>query len=87
MNYLEFQEKIKLLNEELIKTNGNVVLLPKNIRSLGTELSEKNPEVVDEIGYLTKHDFTGRQINNLAPSFFMICAIKLTVVNDLSDNM
>ena len=58
MNYLEFQEKIKLLNEELIKTNGNVVLLPKNIRSLGTELSEKNPELVDEIGYLTKHDLT-----------------------------
>ena len=58
MNYLEFQEKIKLLNEELIKTNGNIVLLPKNIRSLGTELSEKNPELVDEIGYLTKHDLT-----------------------------
>ena len=61
MNYLEFQEKIKLLNEELIKTNGNVVLLPKNIRSLGTELSEKNPEVVDEIGYLTKHDLSNEE--------------------------
>ena len=61
MNYLEFQEKIKLLNEELIKTNGNIVLLPKNIRSLGTELSEKNPEVVDEIGYLTKHDLSNEE--------------------------
>lgn len=61
MNYLEFQEKIKLLNEELIKTNGNIVLLPKNIRSLGTELSEKNPELVDEIGYLTKHDLSNEE--------------------------